>query len=120
MPARARATVLALVLGLGLALGVAWYINKMPSPFLSRSVSPSGESAKPRSTAPKRDEPVAKAPDGKPRFDFYKILPGQLDAVPGENGKSAKNGEPSAPAVVQKSASAPVPSAIFRYGHDAR
>lgn len=60
-----------LVLGLGIALGVAWYINKMPSPFLSRSTPPPVK-AEPPKTAKGED----KAPEAKPRFDFYKILPG--------------------------------------------
>ncbi|MEK6591608.1 MAG: SPOR domain-containing protein [Pseudomonadota bacterium] len=62
-----------LVLGLGIALGVAWYINKIPSPFLSRSVPP--DKAVPPKTA-KGEDKATKAPDSKPRFDFYKILPG--------------------------------------------
>jgi cell division protein FtsN len=63
-----------LVLGLGIALGVAWYINKMPSPFLSRPPATKSEPAK---DAPaKGAETAATASDGKPRFDFYKILPG--------------------------------------------
>ena len=64
-----------LVLGLGIALGVAWYINKMPSPFLSRPPAPKTES-KGVSAPPKAEDKAAKAPEGKPRFDFYKILPG--------------------------------------------
>jgi cell division protein FtsN len=58
-----------LVLGLGIALAVAWYINKMPNPFLSRPPVAKSEPAK-------SEEKPAKAPVGKPRFDFYKILPG--------------------------------------------
>lgn len=50
--------------------------------------------AKPTAPAKSQDEQ---------RFDFYKILPGQLDAVPGEGGKHAKGGEPSASAAVPKS-----------------
>lgn len=65
-----------LILGLGIALGVAWYINKVPSPFLTRSPAPQGEAAKARTTPARQDEMAAKASDGKPRFDFYKILPG--------------------------------------------
>lgn len=69
-----------LVLGLGMALGVAWYINKMPSPFSSprAPASTKSESAK---TAPAQtarvDEKATKTEDSKPRFDFYKILPGE-------------------------------------------
>jgi cell division protein FtsN len=67
-----------LVLGLGIALGVAWYINKMPSPFLSRPPAGKSEPAKgaPAPGPAKTDEKAAKAPETKPRFDFYKILPG--------------------------------------------
>lgn len=64
-----------LVLGLVIALGVAWYINKMPSPFL-RTPPAKGEPAAKGGQAPaKADEKTAKA-ESKPRFDFYKILPG--------------------------------------------
>ena len=66
-----------LVLGLGIALGVAWYVNKMPSPFLARPPATKSEPAKGAPPAPAKDaEKAAKASDGKPRFDFYKILPG--------------------------------------------
>jgi cell division protein FtsN len=62
-----------LVLGLGIALGVAWYVNKMPSPFLSRT--PPAKSAQTQPTA-KGEEKTTRAPESKPRFDFYRILPG--------------------------------------------
>lgn len=66
-----------LVMGLGIALGVAWYINKMPSPFLARPPATKSEPAKSAAPVPAKDaEKAAKAADGKPRFDFYKILPG--------------------------------------------
>jgi cell division protein FtsN len=70
-----------LVLGLAVALGVAWYINKMPSPFSSRATPPSNpEPAKPAPTrSAKTEERAPKSDDGKPRFDFYKILPGTED-----------------------------------------
>ena len=59
------------VLGAGMALGVAWYVNRMPSPFLAHE-APS------RSAAPAKSAPAtaATAPADKPRFDFYKMLPG--------------------------------------------
>lgn len=59
-----------LVLGLGIALGVAWYINKMPNPFPQKAPSAKSEPAKTPEKGGKS------ATDGKPRFDFYKILPG--------------------------------------------
>ena len=69
-----------LVLGLGIALGVAWYINKMPNPFSSSRGPASSKSEAPKAppgpTARVEDK-GGKADDAKPRFDFYKILPGE-------------------------------------------
>lgn len=63
-----------LLLGLGIALAVAIYLNKVPSPFLSR-----GKSAETAAPKPEILKPVP-LPSGrseeKPRFDFYSILPG--------------------------------------------
>ena len=70
-----------LVLGLAVALGIAFYLNKTPIPFIT---------AKPR-TADKDTKPpvIAGMPQGstpagtpeKPKFDFYKILPGNEEPV---------------------------------------
>jgi cell division protein FtsN len=74
-----------LVLGLGIALGVAWYINKMPSPFSNRATPPTpaapvGKSERtPPSQTAKVEEKTPTVED-KPRFDFYKILPGSEEA----------------------------------------
>jgi cell division protein FtsN len=64
-----------LVLGLSIALVVAWYINKMPSPFLQRATPP-GKAAVKAEEAKAGDKMAKASPEGKPRFDFYKILPG--------------------------------------------
>jgi cell division protein FtsN len=82
-----------LVLGLGLALGVAWYINKMPSPFLNRS-APAAKSEAPKAAAPgtaKSDDKSAKTPEPKPRFDFYKILPGNEEPATEQQLKDAQS-----------------------------
>jgi cell division protein FtsN len=87
-----------LLLGLGIALAVAWYVNKMPSPFVSR-VPPKGEAkGGPPDTAKGggEEKPPAKAADGKPRFEFYDILPGAKE--PGAEPKDA-TGKGSTPAV---------------------
>ena len=77
-----------LVLGLGIALGVAWYINKMPSPFLTRTPPAKLEPAK---EAPaKAEDKTARALDAKPRFDFYKILPGTEEAITDPKAKGAQ------------------------------
>ncbi len=125
--------VIGLIVGVAVAVGLAMYLNRSASPFATpgkpgqkpaaqasepallspgskiaelsaASSAPAAQPAVPPSAAAPAAKPVAPAKSqDEQRFDFYKILPGQLDAVPSENEKSAKNGEPSAPAVVQKS-----------------
>src|ERR1700750_877410 len=82
-----------LVLGLVVALGVAWYINKMPSPFTPRTNPPtppakfeSSKSLPPQTAKADEKAPAAKGEE-KPRFDFYKILPGSEDAAPEKSAK---------------------------------
>src|SRR5574342_206606 len=83
-----------LVMGLGIALGVAWYINKMPSPFLARPPATKSEPAKNAAPAPAKEaEKSAKAADGKPRFDFYKILPGTEEPATDQQLKDAQKKE---------------------------
>lgn len=82
-----------LVIGLGLALGVAFYLNKTPLPFLG------GGKAKPPATKeasdPAKAPPVAGMPQGgskgtdKPKYDFYKILPGGEEPVSEKEFKDA-------------------------------
>ncbi len=86
-----------LILGLSVALVVAWYINKLPSPFVSRdkpAASLPGSETKAEPPAPqaatKQEEKQAKAtPKDKPRFDFYKILPGVEEPVTEKELKQA-------------------------------
>jgi cell division protein FtsN len=67
-----------LVLGLAVAAGLALYMTNAPVPFVTRA-------DKARATPPQADRALAetarttesKATEAKPRFDFYKILPGQ-------------------------------------------
>jgi cell division protein FtsN len=87
-----------LLLGLGISLAVAWYLNKMPTPFQSRSAQ-----------TPKGDAQNGSVPDGakgsdknakiesKPRFDFYKILPGSEEPVTDQQFREAQQ-KPSAQA----------------------
>ena len=82
-----------LVLGLGIALGVAWYLNKTPSPFLTEKKTP----PKSEKAVVKGQEKSAKAPE-KPRFDFYKILPGNEEPATDQQLKDAqKKSTASAP-----------------------
>jgi cell division protein FtsN len=85
-----------LVLGLGIALAVAWYVNRMPSPFLLRSTpSAKGEAAKGGAAAGKGEGQTQKSSEAKPRFDFYKILPGQEEPATEKQFREATKSKPS-------------------------
>ena len=79
-----------LLMGLGIALAVAWYINKTPTPFVNRTPPPKGEPLK-NADAAKSEDKAAKSADGKPRFDFYKILPGSEEPVTEQQFKEAQD-----------------------------
>jgi cell division protein FtsN len=72
-----------LFIGLTVSLMVAFYLNKTPIPFVTAKKPPekNGAAAKPPAIAglPAGAAP-APAPE-KPKFDFYKILPGQEETV---------------------------------------
>jgi cell division protein FtsN len=74
------------VLGLAVALGIAFYLNKTPIPFLAAKATKSDKDAAPAGKGPV----IAGLPQGsapppaaleKPKFDFYKILPGSEEPV---------------------------------------
>lgn len=98
-----------MVLGLVIAGGVAWYISKRPSTFLTKEQreSMTADSAAP-ATAPQKPtvqatQPAAVAPtvssagNDKPRFEFYKILTDKENASP----------KTSAPKTTQKETAKP-------------
>lgn len=82
-----------LVLGLGIALGVAWFINRSPSPFLTRGTPPAKSDATKAAEGAKSGD---RTTESKPRFDFYKILPGLEEPATDQQLKEAQKG--SAPA----------------------
>ena len=114
-PRRARGSFLiglavGLLLGLGIALAVALFLNKTPIPFM-------GKGTKAAATEPARA--VAGMPQGggtpapggalppaalkgtdKPKYDFYKILPGNEEPVSErelkEAARAAAKGQPEA------------------------
>ena len=61
-----------IALGLGLAAGVAYYLLKSGNPYQSSVATSAREPAK----DPARPGKVEPSAAEKPRFDFYKILPG--------------------------------------------
>ena len=109
-----------LVIGVLAASAVVWYLFKTPVPFSSKfqgattsqqgAVTPPPQAAAPMPLPGKPGDPVppVAAPstaqagsqsttstDDKPRFDFYKILPGNTDSLPDTKAKPAntKSGE---------------------------
>jgi len=97
-----------LVLGLAIALGVAFYLSKTPIPFLGKTKPPAakegekapGEAPKAMAGLPQGGGAASKGADkDRPKYDFYKILPGGEEPV-GEReikeaAKAAK-GQPEA------------------------
>ena len=104
-----------LLLGLGIALAVAWYINKMPTPFVNRAAPPPKSEAQKNTDPAKIDDKAAKAADGKPRFDFYKILPGSEEPVTEQQFKDAQK----APSPAQAKESFYLQAGAFQNAPDA-
>lgn len=70
-----------MVIGAGMAAGLAWYIMKSPSPFVKKeqaTAKPLMDAAKPTVSA---EAPASGVGDGKPRFEFYKVLTDKPDAA---------------------------------------
>ena len=74
-----------LIVGLTVSLAIAFYLNKTPVPFLTAKPKTSEKdtaAGKPPAIAGlPQGSSAAPAPAEKPRFDFYKILPGQEEQV---------------------------------------
>ena len=71
------------VIGLAVSLGIAFYLNKSPVPLLISKPKPAEkESGKPPAIAglPQTAAAPTAVPE-KPKFDFYKILPGAEEPV---------------------------------------
>jgi cell division protein FtsN len=85
-----------LLLGLGISLGVAWYINKMPTPFQARSNAPGkGETQKAAGGETAKADDKSGKGETKPRFDFYKILPGSEEPATDQQFKEAQQKAPA-------------------------
>ncbi|MDT3737216.1 MAG: SPOR domain-containing protein [Denitratisoma sp.] len=83
-----------LVVGVVIAAGVVWYLNKTPLPFQEKGTRPPAEKHdEPRAAVPVVPEPLPGKPGDKvaekPRFEFYKILPGSQEPVPQAEPKPA-------------------------------
>lgn len=88
-----------LLLGLGIALAVAFYLSKTPLPFLGKAKPAATRDG---STDPSKQATVAGMPQGgargdRPKFDFYKILPGSEEPVSEKELKEAAKAAKSQP-----------------------
>jgi cell division protein FtsN len=83
-----------LILGLGVAVGIAWYMNKAPIPFINKAKPPEKSAAEAGKALAKPDERTTQQVE-KPRFEFYKILPGAEEPVTEQQIKQAA--KPGAP-----------------------
>lgn len=74
-------------LGLISAMGIWMYISNTPSPFVAQDRAAESAVKSDLSLLPKggqvagKDDKSAQTADGKPRFEFYKILPGAEEPV---------------------------------------
>ena len=70
------------VIGLAVSLAIAFYLNRTPVPFITAKPKAEKETGKPPAIAglPQSATAPATAPE-KPKFDFYKILPGTEEPV---------------------------------------
>ena len=90
------------VIGLAVALGIAFYLNRTPVPFITaKPKPPEKDTGKPPAIAglPQTASAPASSPE-KPKFDFYKILPGQEETVSDKELKErmrAARGQQEAP-----------------------
>lgn len=69
------------VLGLIVALGIAFYLNRSSIPFVSAKAKPAEKSEKSPVIAGMPSGTVPTVTPEKPKFDFYKILPGNEETV---------------------------------------
>lgn len=104
--------IIGLLTGLGMALAFALWLHRENNPFIEKTQPVSAlptipaRTLQPSASAQSQVvQPAVKGDPGKPRFEFYQILPGE------KNEKSAKTEPPPAPAPAPKVADAPKPEA---------
>lgn len=84
-----------LIVGLAVAIGVALYINFSPKPFVNRdkqseaTKAPTNNGGVAKNAAPAEVASTNAKASGKPRFDFYTILPGSEEPVSEQQIKQA-------------------------------
>ncbi|MEO6421852.1 MAG: SPOR domain-containing protein [Candidatus Nitrotoga sp.] len=105
-----------MVVGLAIAGGVAWYILKTPSSFVNNvphettKLAADPEKQFPASVAKTAQSPTSAASgvdEGKPRFEFYKVLTDKQDAtvlIQKSSDKNSDNSSDNMTTTVNKSA----------------
>lgn len=95
--------IIGIVVGVLISLGVVWFMNRSQLPFRETATHAerpgNGEAGNIEPLPGKPGDKVGENGNGKPRFEFYKILPGSQDAAPMPDTKpagtkDAKAGEP--------------------------
>ena len=95
-----------LIVGVGLAAGLAWYLMKSPSPFVSKEQVTVNKPAVTEQTKAGASAVVKQGMgtqaasgvgDGKPRFEFYKVLTDKQDApaLPGQTNAKTPVAKPA-------------------------
>ena len=91
-----------LLIGVLMSFGVVWYMNRMPLPFRDKAIRDE-RPAEPASNG--SPAPLPGKPGDKPRFEFYKILPGNQQASPApEKPEAAQTPAMSEPQYLQAGA----------------
>lgn len=68
-----------LLIGVLMSFGVVWYLNRTPLPFRDKGARDERPAEPSANGGP---APLPGKPGDKPRFEFYKILPGNQQATP--------------------------------------
>lgn len=111
-----------MVVGVGMAAGVAWYLMKSPSPFLQKeqlTVNPPIDAAKsptPAGANVPNAQPAASGDNGKPRFEFYKVLTDKPDATAIAPTRPADKSQPTKPQSAESKPVAAYESQILQAG----
>lgn len=89
-----------MLLGVAASGGVAWYLLKSPSPFVNMEPHEAAKLTPDQKSAKRADTVAASGVDeGKPRFEFYKVLTDKEGATtPQKGGAKPTDGKTSAKA----------------------
>jgi cell division protein FtsN len=83
-----------LLIGVLMSFGVVWYMNRMPLPFRDKGIRDERPIEPTANGAP---APLPGKPGDKPRFEFYKLLPGDAGST-----SAAAKPDANAPAAAAK------------------